>query len=91
MGDLLCLLKANIGIVIGPCLSEYGAKAIYFDEGVIPEKKDNWSAFPAWARRERLQHGHPCVTCHLSFHHFFFFENNFPKPHFVNKFLNSNF
>ena len=58
MGDLLCLLKANIGIVIGPCLSEYGAEAIYFDEGVIPEKKDNWSAFPAWARRERLQHGH---------------------------------
>ena len=80
MGDLLCLLKANIGIVIGPCLSEYGAKAIYFDEGVIPEKKDNWSAFPAWARRERLQHGHPCVTCHLSFHHFFFLKIIFLNP-----------
>ena len=41
MDDLVCLLEADIGIVIGPCLPEYGVEAISSNEGVIPEKKGN--------------------------------------------------
>ena len=40
MGGLFCLLEADIGIIVSPCLSEHGAEVIYFDEGVIPKKEN---------------------------------------------------